>query len=243
MAVSDIVVDGNHVITDEQILERVGPLLRGRSIVRPPFDATREELDAMPYVESVEFERDLPNTVIIHLHEYRPLACLKAADGKNFFLAFDGRVLAEPAGASLDMPVLVTKEPCKADIGQMAECPDVQAGLDFLANIPVSFNYEFAEVSVSDGDIRARTKSGVNLHFGMLDDYNLKFEVLRQLLTRSAVAGAQVNIDVSVPERPVTNEEKPPQTAPETVVTESVPETGGAGIMPQPDAGQQTGPQ
>ena len=71
----------------------------------------------------------------------------------------------------------------------------------------MNFNYEFAEVTVADGDIRAKTKSGVNVHFGSLDDYGFKFEVLRQLLARSSAAGVQVTIDVSVPERPVTKEE------------------------------------
>ncbi len=87
-------------------------------------------------------------------------------------------------------------------------------GAQFLANIPASFNYEFSGVLIDAGNISARTKNGVDVNFGSLDNYGLKFEVLRQMLARSVVAGAQVTIDVSVPERPVTKEEKPPEGGP-----------------------------
>ncbi len=218
LAVNEIIVDGNRVIPTEQILEKAGPLLRNQSIIHPSFDAVRGELGGMPYIESVDFDRDFPNTVIIHIREYRALACLKGAAGMNYILAPDSRILAAQAESCPVMPVVMTKTPCAGEAGGFSECADVGAGTDFLANIPVSFNYEFAEVSVDNGDIRARTKTGVNVHFGSLDKYGLKFEVLRQLLARSVAAGVQVTIDVSVPERPVTKEEAPPPP-PETITS------------------------
>ena len=90
-------------------------------------------------------------------------------------------------------------------------------GISFLVNIPVSFNYEFAAITVDHGDIRLSTTTGVGVHFGSLDNYGFKFEVLRQLLARSSAADVQVSIDVSVPERPVTREETPPSVPAEPV--------------------------
>ncbi|MBK5226004.1 MAG: FtsQ-type POTRA domain-containing protein [Thermoleophilia bacterium] len=239
LAVDDIVVEGNHYTSTEEIMEKAGPLLRDQSLVRPQFDTVRAALGELPFIENVEFERDFPNTVIVRIREYRPLVCLQGAGGKNFVLSSEGRVLSELNGACPVLPVLSTKEPCLAQAGRMSECEDALVGARFLGNIPASFNYEFSEVSVADGDIRAKTNSGVGVHFGSLDDYGLKFEVLRQMLARSVAAGVQVTIDVSVPERPVTKEETPPAAV--TTSTAAIEETAPAATEPVPEAGQDTG--
>jgi cell division septal protein FtsQ len=200
-------------------MEQAGPLLRGQSLVKPPFETVRGELGEFAFVESIEFDRDFPGTIVIRVREYRPFVCLRAADGKTFILSSEGRVLADQGAAPIVYPVLTTREPCLAEIGRQPDCADVLTGVRFLANIPVNFNHEIAEVSVDNGDINAKTRSGVSVHFGTLVDYELKFEVLRQLLARAAAAGVQVIIDVSVPERPVTREVAPPPP-PEPVASE-----------------------
>jgi hypothetical protein len=45
-----------------------------------------------------------------------------------------------------------------------------------------------------------------------MDDYDYKFEVLRQLIARSMETGEQVVIDVSVPDRPVIRNKNQPLT-------------------------------
>lgn len=210
LAIDEIVVEGNRAITTEEIMEKAGPLLRGQSLVRPPFDTVRGELGDIAFVEDIEFDRDFPGTIVIRIREYRPFIVLQAEGGKSFILSSEGKVLAEQGTAAAAYPVLTTKEPCPAEVGRQADCADVMTGARFLANIPVNFNYELAEVSVDKGDINAKTRSGVSVHFGTLVDYELKFEVLRQLLARATAAGVQVIIDVSVPERPVTKEIAPP---------------------------------
>ncbi|MHB9112827.1 MAG: cell division protein FtsQ/DivIB [Thermoleophilia bacterium] len=210
LAIDEIVIEGNRAVTTEEIMEKAGPLLRGQSLVRPPFDTVRGELGDFAFVKDIEFDRDFPGTVIIRIREHRPFICLQAAGGKSFVLSAEGKVLAEQGAAAAPYPVLTTKEPCPAEVGRMPDCADVLTGARFLANIPVNFNYEFAEVSVDIGNINTKTRSGVSVHFGTLVDYELKFEVLRQLLVRATAAGVQVIIDVSVPERPVTKEIAPP---------------------------------
>jgi len=232
LAVEEITIDGNHLLSNEEILAMSAPLLRGQSIIRPPFDAAAGELENLPLVEGVEFERDFPNTIHIHIREYRPFVNLAAAGGKNFVLASDSQALMEKAPPEPGMPMLSTKVPCTAEVGKQSECDDVRTGLQFLASIPVSFNYQFVEVSVDGGDIRARTSTGVNVHFGNLNGYELKFEVLRQLLARASAGGVQITIDVSVPERPVTKDETPPPAA---TVSEEVASAEAVEETPAPD--------
>lgn len=213
LAIDNIEVEGNRAIGTDEILDRVGFLLHGQSLLTPSFSEAERSLSELPLAESVEIERDFPDTVRIRIREYRPFVSLKAAEDKVFILSAEGRTLMGVDAPSAELPLLSTREACATQPGSMSECPDVLTGLWFLANIPVNFNQEFSEVTVAGGEISAKTRSGVAIRFGTLDDYGLKFEVLRQLLARSVGAGASVSIDVSVPERPVTKDNTPPVAA------------------------------
>lgn len=236
LTIEDIEVEGNRAIPSETVMETAGPLLRGQSLLKPSFDDVRRALSANPYTQSVEIERDFPHAVRIRIREYRPFVNLGAADNRLFIMSAEGRTLAPLAAASPDYPVLSTKDPCAAEVGVTADCQDVNSGLWFLANIPVNFNLEFATVMVADGDINARTKTGILIHFGSLDEYGLKFEVMRQMMARAGAAGAIISLDVSVPQRPVTKDVSPPAPA------EPAPVEPTAVEAPVDDAGVQTAP-
>ncbi|MFA5809363.1 MAG: cell division protein FtsQ/DivIB, partial [Thermoleophilia bacterium] len=144
---------------------------------------------------------------------------------KFFMLASDGKVLAALPAPDPNFPLLTTKEPCPAQTGGQVDCTDALTGYEFMNNIPTNFNQDIAEVRVVDGDVTMRTRSGVNVHFGELTDYGLKFEVLRQLVARSVSTGTTLTIDVSVVERPVTKEGN--TATPATTVTTLTQTTGG----------------
>jgi len=222
LAIEDIQVEGNRAISTDEVLDRVGPLLRGQSLLNASFDDADRILMQLSYTESVEVERDFPHGITIRIREYRPFANLKTADNQVVILSAEGRALSQAPGLAPEYPVLATRQPCAVEVGSSAECPEAATGIWFLANIPVSFNQGFAEVTVTDGDINARTKAGVNVHFGSLDDYALKFEVLRQLLARTGAAGTNISLDVSVPQRPVTRD----NTVTATTATTSTNDAG-----------------
>ncbi|MFA6000553.1 MAG: FtsQ-type POTRA domain-containing protein [Thermoleophilia bacterium] len=225
LAIDDIVIDGNRVVSTDEIMDRTGPMLRGKSLLSISFDNASRSLSELSYVESVELDRDFPHTMTIHVREYRPFVTLAGEEGKFYMLASDGRVLEAPSAPDPNFPLLSTKEPCPAQIGGQVDCADALAGFEFMNNIPTNFNQDIAEVRVVDGDVIMRTRSGVNINFGALTDYGLKFEVLRQLLARSTSAGTTLTIDVSVVERPVTKDGN--AVAPPTTVTTQTQTTGG----------------
>ncbi len=203
LAVEHIDVDGNTATPTDQILARAAPLLDGRSLLSFSFDGVDVALKQMPFIAGVDIDRDFPHTIHLHIHERQPVAWLKSANG-YLLLSSDGYLLVAAPAPSENLPLLTTKDPCSDAVGQRASCGDVSTGINFLADVPENFDQEFTNVSVISGDISARTKTNVNIHFGSLDNYILKFEVLKQLIARTAVAGKAVSVDVSVPERPVT---------------------------------------
>ncbi|GBE57950.1 cell division protein FtsQ [bacterium BMS3Abin01] len=207
LAIEDIEVVGNIDVPTETIVDTAAPLLRGQSLLNPPLDRAADALVQQPLIESVEFERSFPHTLRLRIREYRPALNLRTAGDVVYLVATDGTVLMQVEGDDPSLPTLKTAEPCgELEAGAAPGCEDAQDGISFLVNIPVSFNYQFAVVTVDNGMIRASTHNGVQVMFGTLDQYDFKFEVLRQMLARAYAADARITIDVSVPERPVTRQ-------------------------------------
>lgn len=229
LAIDTIEVEGNRMVSTETVDGISNPVLRGQSMLNPSIDDVREALAELPFVEYVEFDRRFPNTMHILIGEHQPGVSYTGEGGGLFLLSSKGRALMALEVPVETLPLLTTAVPCVVEIGDDIGCDDAQTGIQFINDIPMNFNHEFAEVMVKDGDIRAKTRSGINVHFGSLDDYGLKFEVLRQLLARAAAEGVIVTIDVSVPERPVTREDSPapPPTA-DGEGASGVPEAGAA---------------
>ncbi len=203
LAVEHIEVDGNSAAPTDQILSRAAPLLDGRSLLSLSFDGVDKVLKQNPFIAGVEIDRDFPHTIHLHIRERQPVAWLKSPNG-YLLLSSDGYFLAAAPAPGQDLPLLTVKDACNGAAGDRASCADVSTGINFLADIPENFDQEFTNVSVNSGDIDTRTKTNVNVHFGSLDSYSLKFEVLKQLIARAAAAGQAVSVDVSVPQRPVT---------------------------------------
>jgi cell division protein FtsQ len=210
LAIESIEVDGNKVMTEEQVMEIAAPRLQGESLLQFSFDDVDRALRDYPYVESVELSRDFPHTINIEIREYRPVARYTAADGNEYLLSKDARVLAQSEPQHMAIPVLKTVERCRAEVGVFIACSDVEAGVVFIDLIPVNLDQDFVEVRVDEGIIDAITSSGIEVRFGTLDEHAYKFEVLRQLIARSIAAGDQVVIDISVPDRPVTRDKTVP---------------------------------
>lgn len=212
LAVETVVVNGNHMLSDEEVMAIVGPRLYGKSLLKYSFDDVGEALRQLPFVENVEIKRDFPHSVNVEIWEYRPVTCYSGADGNKYFLSDDARVLTTAEEPDTTLPVLQTGDSCTAAIGEHMECDDVATGIDFIISVPLNLNQEFSEVNVESGIIDASTISGIEVHFGTMDDYDYKFEVLRQLIARSMETGEQVVIDVSVPDRPVIRNKNQPLT-------------------------------
>lgn len=203
LAVETIEVEGNSMLSEEEVLALVGPGLYGQSLLSLSFDDAGDPLREKPIVKDVRVKRDFPNTVRVEVLEYRPVVSYDNGNGSYYSLADDTRVLSvsgEPAEA---LPLLRTDAACSADVGEDMECDDVRTGIEFVIAVPNNVNQEFNKVVVAEGIIDASTISGIEIHFGTMDEYAYKFEVMRQLIARSMAAGEQVIIDVSVPDRPV----------------------------------------
>lgn len=209
MSVDQVKVEGNIVVPADFIIETAGPYLRGHSLLARVDQRATDLLTEVPYIKAVDFDRHFPDTIFIEVLEYQPVLNLAARE-TVYLMASDDTTIMKLEQPQADLPLLSTRDACEVTIGESLECPDARTGIQFVADMPPNFNYKFADLFVENGRISATTTDGTKVNFGTLDQYELKFEVLRQLLARTASPGVTIIIDVSVPERPVTREEEQP---------------------------------
>jgi cell division septal protein FtsQ len=74
---TDVRVTTDGALTREEILSAAS-IVEGRNIFTIDLAKAREALDALPQVERVELQRDLPNRITINISERRPIAWLAA---------------------------------------------------------------------------------------------------------------------------------------------------------------------
>ena len=138
LAFVNVSTDGT--LTHEQV-RTTANIEIGRNIFTIDIAKAREELDAMPQVESVELQRVLPNRIEVRIFERRPIAWLAAKAGedpsvsdKSFLV--DSRGIAMQIKARLpeylSLPVIAGVSMENLVAGQKVKSYEMQAALDLI---------------------------------------------------------------------------------------------------------------
>lgn len=91
LTVKDILVVGRRMTARGDLLNAVR-LSRGAPILAFDFEAARKRIEQLPWIKTASVERMLPNTVVIRVHERKPMA-LWQNDGQFALIDEDGEVI------------------------------------------------------------------------------------------------------------------------------------------------------
>jgi cell division protein FtsQ len=183
----------------------------GRSILRIPLDARRQELDAMPWVESVVLQRVLPNRIRVELTERQPIAFLRLPDDLALIDAH-GVILERPLEADFHFPVVggITDALAPADREQR-----MQNFAEFMKEIEMvrpNAADQVSEADLSDAqDIRASMvglgADPVLVHFGDSDFANRYRLLVENIDQWRSTAGRVDSVDLRFARQVVVNPE------------------------------------
>jgi cell division protein FtsQ len=89
---------------------------RGRSVLRVPLDARRQQLEAIPWVEQASVRRALPNRVQVEILERTPIAFLRQASELSL-VDVHGVILERPTKGAFHFPVVagISREMAQED--------------------------------------------------------------------------------------------------------------------------------
>lgn len=115
--IRSISVEGNQVVTEQQIVEKLKPLI-GENLLRTTEGKITKMLLEFPYIENVDVQKRLfPPSVEVTVTEFAPAAIVRSG-GKNLVVNSSLKVLEELNSARNQLPVVTGVEIQNASIGE-----------------------------------------------------------------------------------------------------------------------------
>lgn len=161
------------------------------------------------WVQQVDVERKLPNTIVINVQERVPAAAVTTPDG--LYIVDSGGVLLAQQKLLDGLSVLVVSGisdmPEDAKLGGQLESRALNDALTVIRQMSEEAAAVIAEIDVTNTQkIVARTTYGVDIYLGDRSDFAVKFKLAMQIMAEEESRGRVESIDyidVSLTEQPV----------------------------------------
>lgn len=191
-AIQHVVVQGLSVISEKDIL-KLAAGIQGENILLFDQKVLSHKISLHPLVESVDFERELPNTLIIQMTERTPIALIVVPNGVlevDIHGTFLRRLESWP---EKDYPVIsgITLSDTVGP-GQNLSDPLLAAGLRLLGQAPPELLTQIGELHINEiQQITLFLTSGVEVRLGQANDWIDKTKALYQLITDEGYTSIQ----------------------------------------------------
>lgn len=200
LAVDRVDVQGTRLVDRADVEQRLEPL-QGVPLPQIGRGRVQDLAGDLPGVESLDMIAAPPTGLEVTVHEHRPVAA-RSADGTARVLMADGAVLSGVDAAALEGDDLVSVAPGLLEAGAGTRT----AAAAVVAELPRAVRDRVQEVRAAGPDgVELRLSEGPAVIWGGTDEPRVKAAVVESLLGQDEeeLAGIE-EIDVSVPDRPVT---------------------------------------
>jgi cell division protein FtsQ len=194
-AARELRVHGNSVLRARDVRAIAG-ISAATNVVHLDRAAITDRLEAQPWIADATVQTDLPNTVVLTIHERQPVGVIEAL-GRRSILSSDGSALPMPDTPVAQLPIV------RAALGEPTGTQRDAAALVLDALDPVVLARVDGVLVGQDGDIRLRLVSGVAVDIGERGQEEEKATALRAILRWAAQEHVHpTSIDVSSPAAP-----------------------------------------
>jgi cell division protein FtsQ len=211
-SLDQVEISGNRFVSDAAVSSVFVPDV-GRSILRVPLNARRQELEALPWIESAVLQRVLPNRIRVEVTERTPIAFLRLPNDLALIDAH-GVILERPLEADFHFPVIGGIDDGTAPQDRELRMQNFAEFLKEIEMVRVGADDQVSEADLSDGqDIRASMvglgadASPVLVHFGDSDFAN-RYRLLAGNIDQWRASAGQVDsVDLRFARQVVVNPE------------------------------------
>lgn len=199
-AVRTVEVDGAPRWVDRQV-ERTLANRHGKSLFGLDLAAARRELEALPTVADVTFDRAYPHTLRVTVVPERPVAVIR--QGRSSFVVSErGRVVARvDRRAKPDLARIWVAKDARLEPGLVVADEMLTAVRAVTPLAGARFPSRVRSVRAVGESLALRLASGIEVRLGDATDVDLKLAVAARVLPLLRQGSSY--LDVSVPERPV----------------------------------------
>ncbi|MGH9678343.1 MAG: cell division protein FtsQ/DivIB [Candidatus Acidiferrales bacterium] len=212
-----IVIEGGRFVARDAITEKFSADL-GRSVLRVPLEDRRKAIEQLPWVESADVQRVLPNEIRVEITERTPVAFLRSG-GNLSLVDSHGMILERPAQGDFRFPVVAGfGESMPRETREQRMTLYVQFMKEIELTEPGADDH-VSEVDLSDPtDLRATltrvgpapaNASPVLVHFGHSDFGNRYHLLSNNIAQWRASAGSVESVDLRFARQVVVNPEMP----------------------------------
>jgi cell division septal protein FtsQ len=181
--------------------------LEGMSLLKLDEGVIGAQLESLPYVHLVGYDRAFPSELRVRVTVERPVAVLRRAD-ENWLVSEQGRVLRKlQRRLRRPLPVVWIPATAEPEIGAIVRAPGATGAIAALAEIRTAdpkFARRIWYVSTEAAGVTLVLHDRFELRLGNATELSLKIAVARRVLRSLRRAGTEAAYaDLSVPDRPV----------------------------------------
>ena len=205
--VAEVQVVGNSVYSAEQVAEASGICTGDNLLTLSKASASGQILARLPYVESVQIERVLPDTVVITVQESDVFYAVATDGGTSWLMNSSGKMLEAVGVTAADYPVLLGITAQSPEAGAQIACEETEAlsaALEVLELLDATdYVADITEVNVEKPyDIVVWYQNLIEVHLGGTDELSYKLQYFASILQNEQVQDGGV-IDLTLEEKNV----------------------------------------
>ncbi len=181
--------------------------LQGKSLLEVDEEAIARQLEGLPHVHLLGFDRAFPNTLRVQVSVERPVAVARRAD-ENWLVSGEGRVLRKlERRLRRPLPVVWLPRTDEPEIGAILPADEPARAVAALAKAKARqprFWRTIWYVQSGEQGLTIVLRDRLEVRLGGTTELTLKLRVAQRVLAAIRAEGSPATyIDVSVPERPV----------------------------------------
>lgn len=197
-----ISVDGNQIVTQQQIVEKLKPLI-GQNLLRTTDGKITDTVKEIPYIDTVDVQKKLfPPSLELYVTEYAPAAIIRAS-GKNLVVNSSLKVLEELNSARNQLPIVSGVDVESAEMGET-----LNIGNDYKDNTLKTILHTLETTglisSIKEININSLTaitmsyEDRISANFGSQLDIERKIRLFKEAVVSDALTNnARGTIDLS----------------------------------------------
>lgn len=203
--IKKVEVTGNESLTTEEITALAEFKLNSNIFLQDISSKTKLLKETYPRISSVNFQRKLPDKVVINIVEKKPV--LIALSPPNYlFVDAEGMVLDKFEDISDSrVPIYSSYHfDDQVKIGQLLVEDGLKRVISLLKQVPFNKQYLIKEISIKDDQIIIYPNNYLKAILGNEENLNVKLNTLEELLNDTTVIEGKIEyIDLSTPEKPI----------------------------------------